>query len=385
MGSFTNVSGNNGGYGDYTNLSTNLLAGQTYNINLTPAFADQLYDEYWSVYIDWNHDFTFDASEEAFETTAPSQVAVSGTITVPTNAVLDSTLRMRVIMQYAQPPAGPCGSIGDGEVEEYSIIVNTLLAGCMDPTACNFNPAANMDDGSCETISCDNFCEGATSLACGDVIVNSTSSASNTDNPSQVSFCNNVALDLAASRWYTFMGNGDSVIISTCNSATNFDTKLFVYTGDCDGLTCFTANDDMIPACPDNFFHSQVAFPTIVGTTYYVLVTGYGFSSGDYVLSVNCPNTPVCQPSLHVTGNVYGGLYQASNDVHSDSATVITNDTVTFHAGNYIDLLEDFEVTLGAQFTADIQDCDTPPVAKPVETMNQVSEECPSESISPKQ
>src|ERR1700722_7330999 len=50
-----NTSGNNGGYGNFTNQSATLFAGTDYTIALTPGFVSgAAYFEYWTVYIDYN-------------------------------------------------------------------------------------------------------------------------------------------------------------------------------------------------------------------------------------------------------------------------------------------------------------------------------------------
>ena len=33
-----------------------------------------------------------------------------------------------------------------------SIVIGTAIYGCIDPNACNFNPSATIDDGTCLTI-----------------------------------------------------------------------------------------------------------------------------------------------------------------------------------------------------------------------------------------
>src|SRR6185503_21379327 len=42
----------------------------------------------------------------------------------------------------------------------------------------------------------------------------------------------------AAGVWYRVIGNGHSLVATTCNAGTNYDTKLSVYTDGCGVLTC---------------------------------------------------------------------------------------------------------------------------------------------------
>jgi|GEM_PF-5942955 len=117
-----NVSGNDQGYGDYTHLSENLVAGSQASINLDPGFSGQSYREYWKVWIDWNRDGDFyDAGERIFYGNGNGNL--SGTFQVPANAATGD-LRMRVMMQWNCYPAGPCCSIQYGEVEDYTIQVS---------------------------------------------------------------------------------------------------------------------------------------------------------------------------------------------------------------------------------------------------------------------
>ncbi len=107
--------------------------------------------------------------------------------------------------------------------------------------------------------------------------------------------------------WYTIVGNGNRVIISTCEPGdTRYDTKLNVYTGSCDGLICITGNDDGSPdgvnpnpdcVVPETGSTSNrastVSICTTAGTTYYILVQGFGGQVGSFAMritdtGVNC-------------------------------------------------------------------------------------------------
>lgn len=128
LGSINNTTGCTN-YGDYTNLSTELVRGQTYTATITPAAqgtAGSAYtDDEIAIYIDWNNDDNFTGTGErvGYVKVAP-QWSNQFTFTVPTNATLGK-LRMRCRISY-QPDEGnisPCGTTADGEVEDYSVIV----------------------------------------------------------------------------------------------------------------------------------------------------------------------------------------------------------------------------------------------------------------------
>ncbi|MCB0754868.1 MAG: T9SS type A sorting domain-containing protein, partial [Flavobacteriales bacterium] len=87
--------------------------------------------------------------------------------------------------------------------------------------------------------------------------------------------------------WYTFMGNGDVVTFETCGSSGSMsDSKVLVYTGACGSLSCEAGNDD------DCGFLSSVTVPTINGTQYWILVTGFGSGTGTFDLTVSCVTPP---------------------------------------------------------------------------------------------
>jgi hypothetical protein len=120
LGSINNTSGNNAGYGNYTTLSTNLTAGSSYTINLTPGFAGSSYLEYWRVWIDYNNDLDWnDTGEQVAQGTGSS--AINLTFTVPAGTA-SGTKRMRIAMKYGGYAAN-CGSFSYGEVEDYSVTI----------------------------------------------------------------------------------------------------------------------------------------------------------------------------------------------------------------------------------------------------------------------
>jgi len=137
IGDFTNISDDDGGYGDYTLLSVELEQGTTYPITLTPEYGNfGTYDEYFKIWIDYNQDGEFDEQAElAFDAGASTQTSISGYIVVPPDAMLGST-RMRVSMKwYEEGASEPCETFDYGEVEDYC--VNVTEASTEEPCAPN--------------------------------------------------------------------------------------------------------------------------------------------------------------------------------------------------------------------------------------------------------
>ena len=121
LNTINNTSGNDGGYADFSGISTDLEQDESYDITLTPGYSFLQYSEYFNAWIDYNHDGDFDdAGEHVYDAGNVTTVAVTGNFTVPTNATLGLT-KMRVSMRYNQA-AGSCDTgIDYGEIEDYCV------------------------------------------------------------------------------------------------------------------------------------------------------------------------------------------------------------------------------------------------------------------------
>lgn len=96
--------------------------------------------------------------------------------------------------------------------------------------------------------------------------------------------------------WYRVVGTGTTITAQTCGGITDYDTKLHVYCGECDALTCVTGNDD---SCG---LSSSVSWCSQAGATYYILVSGFSTAVGNFTLSVSedgvgCTASVQCLPS----------------------------------------------------------------------------------------
>lgn len=142
VNTLNNVSGGSGdnGYTDFTGMSTDLATFNTYDLTLTPGFGGFPYGEYWVIYIDYNQDGTFDqVNELAFDAGAATPDVVTGTITIPADAVIGLT-RMRVIMRFGNGgqgtpvPPTPCDNFTFGEIEDYCVNITQGTNICETPT-----------------------------------------------------------------------------------------------------------------------------------------------------------------------------------------------------------------------------------------------------------
>jgi chitodextrinase len=123
LGTINNVTGANGGYGDFTSLSTTLVTGSTNTINFSAGFPGSTWSENWKIWIDFNHDGDFtDSGEEIVSGSTSNGGTYNGTFTVPAGASLGAT-RMRVVMAWNSTPPS-CGTFSYGEAEDYTVIIS---------------------------------------------------------------------------------------------------------------------------------------------------------------------------------------------------------------------------------------------------------------------
>ncbi|MGK0364638.1 MAG: serine protease [Saprospiraceae bacterium] len=134
IGSYQSYNGDNGGYGDFTGESIELVIGEENFFSFSPGFAFLEYEEAWQIWIDLDHSGTFDDDEVIFQTDEPSEGIVTGSFILPENTMSSST-RMRIAMSYAgdgEPLPEPCLSFPYGEVEDYCVQINQFSGGSGD-------------------------------------------------------------------------------------------------------------------------------------------------------------------------------------------------------------------------------------------------------------
>ena len=118
-----NSSAKPSGYSDYTNISTDVKIGNTYNLNVK-VNTDGDYTAYTKVWIDWNNNCSFDDAGEEYDLGTAKNVTNGLTsnsplaITIPDDSITQIT--MRVSTKY-NSAATSCQQNFDGEVEDYTI------------------------------------------------------------------------------------------------------------------------------------------------------------------------------------------------------------------------------------------------------------------------
>jgi hypothetical protein len=127
LGSINNATGAGAnGYSDHTGLSTALSVNTSASITITPTWTGTIYNEGYSVWIDYNKDGDFtDSGEQVWTAVASKNTPVSGSFTVPSSATAGST-RMRVSMKYNGIPTS-CETLSYGEVEDYTVVIGSAV------------------------------------------------------------------------------------------------------------------------------------------------------------------------------------------------------------------------------------------------------------------
>ncbi len=125
---FNQINNNSGKskYSDFTDISSPIQRGETYDISLETGYSWETYDEHWGVWIDFNSDNVFSSSELIFSgiTSRPQNGTDNSTIigqaTMPNFPFTSGSTRMRVVMSRGEA-ATPCDTHPFGEVEDYTV------------------------------------------------------------------------------------------------------------------------------------------------------------------------------------------------------------------------------------------------------------------------
>src|SRR5690625_4545486 len=124
--------GNSTGYEDYTNISVSTYAGATIDYTITTSGTTYTYGR--AMWIDWNQDGVFDASEKVLSSSSYASGPFTGDFTVPAG-VQPGDYRLRVLVSYTPSnPNDPCTNSGNGEYEDYTVNIFTL-SDCADADA----------------------------------------------------------------------------------------------------------------------------------------------------------------------------------------------------------------------------------------------------------
>lgn len=158
LGDINNNSTSLSGYEDFSTLSTNVVRGEECNFSITTTIIEEpTYADGW-VYIDYNHNGTFDDGERKYLWYSQNGL-ISYPMTIPSDALLGPT-RMRILtrIQFGSSFL-PCGNLDYGQVEDYTINI----------IACPIGVYTGMTSSDWHTAS--NWCGNIVPAASSDVIV----------------------------------------------------------------------------------------------------------------------------------------------------------------------------------------------------------------------
>lgn len=120
---------------DFTTMIGQVTQGQSYDIRLK-GNTDGSQSSYFKVYVDWNQNGTFEASEGTDmgyinNSTGLDDKELIKPIDVPANAIPGQT-RMRVLKKWASSTIDGCNTTGYGQAEDYTLNVTEAAAGTGD-------------------------------------------------------------------------------------------------------------------------------------------------------------------------------------------------------------------------------------------------------------
>ncbi|WP_233487123.1 GEVED domain-containing protein [Tenacibaculum sp. E3R01] len=143
FGGMTNTTAANGGYGDFTSKVATVTQGTTNQIVVSAGFNSSSYTEYFTVWIDYNRNGTFESSEQTSLGSSSSASNRSANISIPAGATLGQT-RMRVSMKY-NAASTACETFADGEVEDYTVNIVSSSSSLAGTTSSNDLSAESLD------------------------------------------------------------------------------------------------------------------------------------------------------------------------------------------------------------------------------------------------
>jgi len=121
-------------YEDFTNLTVEATAGETYSISLQGVNIVSFQGDTYTLFIDWNQNGILDEEGEIysegyiFDSNGVDGITTNFDLTVPENA-LPGITRLRILKVKSANlyslfwPSGACGAYSGGQVEDYSILV----------------------------------------------------------------------------------------------------------------------------------------------------------------------------------------------------------------------------------------------------------------------
>ncbi|GAB5418464.1 MAG: hypothetical protein Crog4KO_33220 [Crocinitomicaceae bacterium] len=249
----------------YTAETVSLSAGSSYTLNMQFGTCGGNFSSVGEVWIDYNGDSVFDASESVLTWTGQPMPSPTGyVLTIPAN-VIAGTHRMRVMQaEQSTLPLDPCAAFTWGSVTDF----NVTLTGGIDCSG--FVGDDRFDPRPVALIP---FSESHNSATC---------------------YTSQNATYTSPDVYYKIVPNGITALkVSLCGST--FDTFLSIQ--DQNGMALY-GNDDAVN-CGTS---SEIEFPTDGHDTLYAVVEGWGTASGDYNITISEGSLGIGENQLNTIG-----------------------------------------------------------------------------------
>ncbi|KAL7721966.1 Uncharacterized protein QTN25_000751 [Entamoeba marina] len=121
--------------------------------------------------------------------------------------------------------------------------------------------------------------------------------------------------------WYTFIGDGSSIVADTCSSDLPFDVYLIVIKGgpdgDCNGMECYLNEDGGCPGSGD--IQARVYWKTEVGQQYMIFVTSYYANTGTFQLTIRTLEEAIptiCEQAMSITNLPFSQTFPLNSSWH---------------------------------------------------------------------
>ena len=156
FGTINNESGCEG-YGDFTDQSTDVELGETYDVTMTTGYGNQ----FVRIWIDYNDDFNFTLDELILDNYEIADGAGAGSftettqVTIPVDATLGQHLMRTKTNWNATVPDDACATTQYGETEDY--MVNILPAAAYDIGVTNITNPVTGSLSNAETVTIEIF------------------------------------------------------------------------------------------------------------------------------------------------------------------------------------------------------------------------------------
>ena len=245
---------------------------------------------------------------------------------------------------------------------ETTIVYGTLVSGCTDPIATNYDPLANFDDGSCvfppappcgTALPAGNTCATATPICDFDGYCGNTSSTYTDNSWTELdnAFCSNIQNN----SFISFIADSTdvSLLVWVSNCTFGDGIQFMVFDGGCgsSAVSDYYCNNQMLPGL------NSVNVPGLtIGNTYYLMIDGFNADVCDYVVGVTASSGVLIPVTLNTnavtinsgssttltasggdgiyTWSLPAGLNSTTGSSVIASPTVTTTYTVSSLAGN---------------------------------------------------